>query len=171
VNQKLIFHYLRFAILNMLLVGCGVPGAGEHQRDVANLPQVFSALQALKVKNYRNQDWCKNIAYNRGGFSSNLTRTTCNLFDGKPIAMDERAKQDFQTIATAMAKTGVGIDRLSANYDSADRLVGATFNLSTICRCSYVYHPSYQRLPENMQGEMEYTAINPDWYFVWEDWN
>jgi hypothetical protein len=171
VNQNLIFRYLQFAILNILLVGCGIPGASEHQRDVANLPKVFSALQVLKVKDYRNQDWCKNIAYKRGGFSSNLTSTTCNLFDGKPIAMDERAKQDFQTIATAMATTGVGIDRLSANYDSADRLVGATFNLSTICRCSYVYRPSYKRLPENMQGEMEYTAINPDWYFVWEDWN
>jgi hypothetical protein len=171
VKRNLGFRYLQLAILNILLFGCGVPGTGEHQRDIAKLPQVFSALQALKVKNYRNQDWCKNIAYKRGNFSGNLTSTTCNLFDGKPISMDERAKQDFQTISNAMATTGVGIHYLSASYDSTDRLVGATFNLSTICRCSYVYRPRYGRLPKNMQGEMEYTAINPDWYFVWEDWN
>lgn len=171
MRQNLGFRYLLFTIINILLVGCGVPGVGQHQRDVANLPKVFSSLQALKVKDYRNQDWCKNIAYKRGAFSNNIMSTTCNLFDGKPIAMDEQAKQDFQTISDAMSTTGVGIHYLSASYDSADRLVGATFNLSTICRCSYVYHPRYDRLPENMQGEMEFTAINPDWYFVWEDWN
>jgi hypothetical protein len=171
VKQNLIFRYLQFAILNILLVSCGVPGASQHQRDVANLPKVFSALQTLKVKDYRNQDWCKNIAYKRGNFSNNLTATTCNLFDGKPVAMDDPAKQDFQTIADAMATTGVGIHYLSANYDAAGRLVGANFNLSTMCRCSYVYHPNYDRLPENMQGEMEHTAINSDWYFTWEDWN
>ncbi|WP_310487434.1 hypothetical protein [Chamaesiphon sp. VAR_69_metabat_338] len=171
MNQNTIFRYWQFAILTILLVSCGVPGASQHQRDVANLPKVFSTLQTLKVKNYRNQDWCKNIAYKRGKFSGNLTATTCNLFDGKPIAMDDLAKQDFQTISDVMATTGVGINYLSASYDPADRLVGATFNLSTICRCSYVYRPRYNRLPKNMQGEMEYTAINPDWYFVWEDWN
>lgn len=171
MKQHFIFRHLQFVILTILLVGCGVPDPNRHQRDVASLPQVFSALQALKVKNYRNQDWCKNIEYHRGAFSGNLKSTTCNLLDGKPVAMDDRAEQDFQAIATAMATTGVGIHYLSANYDSADRLVGATFNLSTICRCSYVYRPRYKRIPENMQGEIEYTAINPDWYFVWEDWN
>jgi hypothetical protein len=169
MKRNLFPHYLQVALLNILLVSC-VPGATEHQRNIANLPKVFSALQALKVKDYRNQDWCKNIDYQRGGFSSNLTATTCNLFDSKPSVMDDRSQQDFQTIANAMATTGVGINYLSAKYNSSDRLVGATFNLSTVCRCSYVYQPGY-RLPANMKGEMEYTAINSDWYFVWEDWN
>jgi hypothetical protein len=170
MNRNLVFHCLQIALLNIVLIGCGRPGTFEHQRDVVNLPKVFSTLQNLKVTAYRNQDWCQNVAYTRGKFSGNLKATTCNLFDGTPIPMDARSQQDFQTISNAMATTGVSIHYLSAKYDASDRLIGAEFNLATICRCSYIYRPRY-RLPENMGGEMEFTAINSDWYFVWEDWN
>jgi hypothetical protein len=171
MTQNLVFHFLQLTLLNILLVSCGIPNSVQHQRDVKNLPKVFSTLQTLKVKAYRNQDWCKNIAYQRGLFSSNIETSACNLFDGKSIAMDDRAKQDFQTISNAMATTGVNIHFLSAKYDRSNRLIGATFNLSTPCRCSYIYEPGYTQLPENFKGELEYTAINSDWYFLWEDWN
>lgn len=171
MKQQLIFHFLQLVVLNILLVSCGIPNGAQHQHDVANLPKVFSTLQNLKVKAYRNQDWCKNIAYKRGNFSNNSKSLTCNLFAGMPIAMDDRAQQDFQTISSVMATTGVGIHFLSAQYDRSDRLIRAEFNLSTACRCSYIYQPRFNRLPENMTGEIEYTAINSDWYFVWEDGN
>jgi hypothetical protein len=169
MKQNLISYFLQLAVLNILLVSCGIPNSAQHQRDVANLPKVFSTLQSLKVKAYRNQDWCKNVAYQRGNFSNNLKASTCNLFDGIPIGMDDKSRQDFQTISSAMATTGVNIHFLSAKYDRSDRLIGAEFNLSTPCRCSYVYQPKFDRLPESMKGEMEYTAINSDWYFVWQD--
>jgi hypothetical protein len=171
MKQNLIFHFLQLTLLNICLVSCGRPNAAQHQRDVANLPKVFSTLETLQVKAYRNQDWCKNVAYQRGRFSSNLKASTCNLFDGVPISMDDRAKQDFQIVSSSMATTGVGINFLSAKYDRSNRLIRAEFHLSTACRCSYVYQPRFDRLPANMQGEIEYTAINSDWYFVWEDWN
>jgi hypothetical protein len=165
-----VVRWLQLVLLNFLLISCGRPGAADHQRDVANLPKIFSVLKTLKVKAYRNQDWCQNISYKGGNFSSNLEASTCNLFEDKPVSMNDRAKQDFQAVSNAMATTGVSIHYLSAKYDSSDRLIEAEFNLSTICRCSYVYQPQYT-LPNNMGGEMEFTAINPDWYFVWEDWN
>ena len=165
-----IFHCLQLVLLIFLLISCGRPNTAEYQRDVANLPKVFSTLKTLKVKAYRHQDWCQNISYKRGNFSSNLAASTCNLFEDRPTAMNDRAKQDFQVVSNAMATTGVSIHYLSAKYDSSDRLIKAEFNLATSCRCSYVYQPQYT-LPKNMGGEMEFTAINPDWYFVWEDWN
>jgi hypothetical protein len=176
LHHPKIDRYLPLAILNILLVSC-VPGTTEHQRDVANLPKVFSVLRSLKVKHYRNLDWCKNISYQRGDYSTNLNSTTCNLFDGNLVVMDDRAKQDFQTIANALASTGVGISGFSAYYDPADsseerlrqRLVKADFDLS-VCRCTYVYQPRYDRLPDDgLKGKLEFTKINADWYFIWKD--
>jgi hypothetical protein len=169
MKQHLVCHLFQLVLLNILLTSCAVPNAAQHQQDVNHLPKVFSTLQNLKVKAYRNQDWCKNIAYARGGFSSNLKASTCNLFTEKPIAIDDRAQQDFQAITSSMATTGGNIHFLSAAYDRADRLIRAKFNLSTACRCAYVYQPRYSRLPENIEGKMEFTAINSDWFFVWED--
>ena len=105
MKQHLIFNLIQLAVLNILLVSCGIPNPAQRQRDVANLPKVFSTLQTLKVKNYRNENSCKNIAYQRGLFSSNL-ESTCNLFHGVPIAMDDRAKQDFQTISSTGGNNG-----------------------------------------------------------------
>jgi hypothetical protein len=167
MKQRLVHHFFQLVLLNILLVSCSIPNAVQHQRDVANLPKVFSTLQNLQVKAYRNQDWCKNIAYKRGGFSSNLKASTCNLFDERPIAMDDRAQQDFQTIASSMATTGVNIHFLSAQYDRSDRLIEARFSLSR-CYCSYVYYPRYPPL-HNIEGKMESTAINSDWFFVREN--
>jgi hypothetical protein len=171
MNQTTFCQKLLFLILGLALVSCGVPKASDHKRDVANLPKVFPILRTLKVKDYRNQDWCKNVAYQRGKFSSNLESTTCNLFDGTPKPMDQQTLRDFQAIANSMATTSVSIHFLSAQYNSSNQLVKAEFHLATTCRCSYVYIPQYKQLPENMTGEIEYTAINSDWYFVWEDWN
>ena len=161
--------------LLIILVGFSVTGCYANvplirQIDVTNLSKVFGPLEVLKVEDYRNQDWCKNIAYQRGKFSENLESTTCNLFEGQPKPMDDRARQDFQVIARSVAATGVNIDFLSAQYSPAHRLIRADFQLSGFCRCSYVYSPRYH-LPQDLKGEMEFTAINADWYFVWEDWN
>jgi hypothetical protein len=171
MKQSTFFNGLLFALLSFSLMSCGIPSTSDQQRDAASLPKVFDTLQTLKVEAYRNQDWCKNVAYQRGKFSGNLKSTTCNLFDGTPQPMDSQATQDFQAIARSMATTGVSIHFLSAQYDSSNHLTGAEFHLATLCRCSYVYSPQYNHLPENMTGEMEFTAINSDWYFVWADWN
>jgi hypothetical protein len=170
MRKKVFFPILPLTFVGVLLTGCGIPSPSAQQHDVANLPKVFSQLETLKVEDYRNQDWCKNVAYRRGKFSNNLESGTCNLFNGTPKPMDAQAQQDFQAIARLMATTGVNIHFLSAQYNSSNRLTEVEFHLATFCRCSYVYSPRY-KLPEDMGDEMKFTAINSSWYFVWEDWN
>lgn len=143
MKQSAFFNGLLFALLSFLLMSCARPSASDQQRDAASLPKVFDTLQTLEVEAYRNQDWCKNIAYQRGKFSSNLKATTCNLFDGTPQPMDAQATQNFQAIAHSMATTGVSIHFLSAQYDVSHHLSGAEFHLATLCRCSYVYSPQF----------------------------
>lgn len=168
MKQHLIFNLIQLAVLNILLVSCGIPNPAQRQRDVANLPKVFSTLQTLKVEAYRNEDSCKNVAYQRGLFSSTLESSYCNPSDRVTIAMDDRAKQDFQTISSSMATTGVNIKSLSATYDRSGRLIDARFRLSTCYYCMYTYYPRYSRL-ENIEGKLKFTAINSDWFFEEDD--
>jgi hypothetical protein len=165
-----LIRYCLLASIVILIARCSEPNQFSKRRDVANLPAIFQQLEKLEITAYRNQDWCKNIAYQRGKFSNNLQSTTCNLFKGQPQTMDPRAEQDFQEIALRLTAIGASIRYLSAKYDGSNHLMEAEFHLDTLCRCSYIYQPGYT-LPPNMSSEMEYTAIDPNWYFVWEDWN
>jgi hypothetical protein len=167
MKRKIIFSSLLFILLYTSVMSYIRPSKFGQLKAVANLPKVLNTLEKLKVRAYRNQDWCKNIAYQRGGFSDNLEATTCNLFNEKPQLMDKRAQQDFQTVARAMAETGVEINFLFGKYDASNHLIGAEFDLSTLCRCSYIYEPRYQAFPKNSKGK--YTAINSDWFFVDEN--
>ncbi len=174
MKHHLIFHSIQLAVLNILLVSCDIPNPAQRQRDVANLSKVFSTLQTLKVEAYRNEDSCKNVAYQRGLFSSTLESSSCNRSDRVTIAMDDRAKQDFQTISSSMATTGVNIESLDATYDRAGRLIRATFRarfrLSTCYHCMYIYSPRYSGLElEGIEGKLKSTAINSDWYFDEDD--
>jgi hypothetical protein len=58
MQQNLVFNFLQLALLNILLVSCGIPNSAQHQRDVANLPKVFNTLQTLKVNIYMSLFLC-----------------------------------------------------------------------------------------------------------------
>lgn len=149
----------------------GEPSASQRRRDVSNLTQTFPVLEEYQVEAYRNQDWCKNIAYQRGKFS-NTDRTTCNLFQGDPSEFDTQAQADFDTVAAAIAKSRVKLYYISGfQYDAQEKLIRAEFHLSgDFNRYSYIYEPGYS-LPEDLAYERHHTAIDENWYFVWEDWN
>jgi hypothetical protein len=155
---------------SLLLVGCSLGITKERQKqDATNLPKAFSILEQLQVQAYRNQDWCKNIFYKGGKFSNNNEATTCNLFDGKakPFA---QAQGDFKIVESAIASTGLELHYFSADYGKGGKLIRADFDLAE-CPCTYTYSPNYSKLPEDIPREMEYSAVNKDWYFVKRDWN
>jgi hypothetical protein len=157
------------------MASCGAePDAAQKKKDVEVLPQTFSTLEALRVEVYRNQDWCKNIVYQRGKFSNHLEESsTCNLFQGTPLPFDAQAQNDFDRVAQAVAATGVHLSLIDdLAYSPAGTLVRANFHLvASFARFSYVYSPGYGTLPPDDPREREHTRINDDWYFVWVDWN
>ena len=149
------------------------PDQDRMTRDVASLHKVLPTLEQLQVEEFRNQDWCRNLAYSGGRFSNTL-QTTCNLFDGSPVDFTSKANADFARIADALNSSGVWIHLVwQVQYDAAGRATYAEFDLNPAPwdshRWSYVYDPGGP-LPADMVNEESYTRIDSDWYFHWEDW-
>jgi hypothetical protein len=138
---------------------------------VKRLERVLSGLEQAQITAYRNQNWCKNIAYNYGQFSETTQASTCHLSEGEVLAFDETANVAFGDLRQTLLFTGVNISFLTAYYEE-DKLRQVEFNLNCwLCsRARYVYEPNYV-LPEDMSSEMWFDAINETWYRVNEDWN
>jgi hypothetical protein len=150
------------------------PEADRMARDVAHLQEAFPMLEELRVRGFRNQDWCRFIDYPPDAFTNDANASTCNLFDGPPKAFDDAANADFERVKTGLGKTGVGTDIVSwIEYDDAGRMKSAEFDLQASGfggRWSYIYDRGGV-MPEDDPGESVYTKINNDWWFWWEDWN
>ena len=160
------------AILTCCCFGCGSgqPSQSQQRSDIGRLPACFAELEKLQVTAYRNQDWCKNMVYNRGKFSPN-TEATCNLFKGTPVPFDAQAQKDFDAVAQAVSRTQVALFFISdLEYRADGKLKKAVFHLAA-GRYSYVYFPGYGAPPPDIPRELKHTSLNPDWYYVWEDWN
>jgi hypothetical protein len=138
---------------------------------VGQLERVLPSLEQLRLEAYRNQGWCKNIAYDYGKFSETSHPTTCNLFDGTAQPFDEQARRDFQTLKQRFLFTGVHIRFVNVYYDG-ETIRLAEFHLECFwcSRTRYVYEPNHV-LQEDFGSEMWFDAINETWYQVNEDWN
>lgn len=137
---------------------------------VEQLATVLPKLEQLRLEAYRNQDWCKNIAYDYGTFSETSHPSTCNLFDGTP-PFDDRATRDFQTLNQTFLFTGVRVRFVNLYYEG-ETVRLAEFHLECFwcSRTRYVYEPNYV-LQEDFGSEMWFDAISETWYEVNEDWN
>ena len=149
----------------------------EMEESVSALPAAFPTLEHLRVRVFRNQDWCRNILYARGGFTTYNESTTCNLFGAfepdLPIPeFDATADTDFDAVAEALDETDVNVVMLFAEFGDEGQLTHARFHVESPGwdRWQYVYSPGYGQL-DDIPNEIEYTPIDADWYFRWEDWN
>lgn len=143
---------------------------------VQRLEALLPNLEQMGLEAYRNQSWCKNIAYNYGTFSETSHPTTCNLFEGTAQPFDEGARRDFQTLNRIFLFAGVRIRFVNLYYENETvedkRLRLAEFHLECFwcSRMRYVYEPNYV-LQQDMGSEMWFDAVNETWYEVNEDWN
>jgi hypothetical protein len=138
---------------------------------VKQLESVLPGLEQAQITAYRNQNWCKNIAYSKGNFSETTQPTTCNLFEGEATVFDETANVAFSNLRQTLLFTGVNISFLNAYYEEGKvRQVEFNLNCWLCSRTRYVYEPNHV-LPEDIGSEMWFDAINETWYRVNEDWN
>lgn len=154
-------------LLTVSLTACA--GSRDPQADVERLTSTLPVLQQLKVENYRNQDWCKNIAYPQGKFSNNRQSPTCNLSNETFQPFTEPANQAFGQVASAIQQTQVPLYAVAIDYGSDGSIRRARFSLTQ--PGGYVYEPGYKTLPESLPDELEYQPVNQDWYRYWQDWN
>jgi hypothetical protein len=138
---------------------------------VAQLEKLLPKLEQTQITAYRNQDWCKNIAYSNGNFSETTHPTTCNLFEGEAKPFDETSRAAFNDLRQTLLFTGINISFLNV-YVEEGKIRMADFSLGCwFCnRTRYVYEPNYV-LQEDIGGEMWFDAISKNWYIVKEDWN
>jgi len=164
-----ILRLARVALVASLALGCGssILPADTRSDIVARLDEVRPAVDAMELLAYRNLRWCRNIVYAHGAFSSDPSDSTCNLFEEQPVDFDAQATADFDALVQRLSDAGVDVSairRRPASAQEGDRL------RFTIGQSTFVYSPGYT-LPESDRGELEFFAIDADWYYYWQDWN
>jgi hypothetical protein len=150
------------------------PDANQMSRDVQHLEQAFPVFEELRVRGFRDQDWCEFLDYPNGAFTIDAEASACNLFDGPPKAFDAAARADFARVADALHKTDVRTYLVWwIEYDEAGCVQGAEFDLAAgdVNRWSYIYDRGNRQPKDDIEGESVSTRINDDWWFWWEDWN
>jgi hypothetical protein len=166
-----------FAVLlagGAMIAGCGVTvlSADDRADLAARLDEVRADLDAIGLEVFRNLDWCTNIVYARGAFSSKPQDPTCNLFDSDPQPFDAQAEAAFAALVREFEIAQVGVQAIKRWPPSATEGGRLVFDLSSGSNVgwSLVFSPGYE-LPESDPGEWVPYPIDDDWYFVWTDWN
>jgi hypothetical protein len=75
----------------------GIPWFYSQSISVKQLTQVLPVLQDYRVTQYRNQDWCKVLIYQKGiyWFSNDPSTSTCVLGPETPSPFTQLAGDDF----------------------------------------------------------------------------
>lgn len=138
---------------------------------VGRLERVLERLEQEQITAYRNQSWCKNIAYSYGNFSETESPTTCNLFEGEAKPFDDQGRAAFSDLRQSLLLTGVNINFLNVYFaDGKIRLADFSLGCWLCNRTRYVYEPGYVLQPD-LGSEMWFDAMNKNWYRVNEGWN
>ena len=133
---------------------------------VRALARVIPILRDWKVSAYRNQDWCRNLAYSRGAFADTEFPETCNLFEGQARPFDDRALEDFRRLEDALRSEDVDVLYVNAYFDRSG-LTSAAFHMADACaRCTdlvYFYEPGYV-LSDDVPFVERSIPLTNDWY-------
>jgi len=166
----------RFLLLAcaLLVAGCihaNRPTPEQMSRDVIALEGVIGELVALEVTQFADRDWCRGIDYAAGSHSTVTDDSGC-LFGATPATFDDASLAAFKDVRDTLDATGVAVSDVTVWRDASGIVTKVEFTLRAgmFDRFSYVFEPGAP-LPEEMPHEEEYTRIDPDWYFWWEDWN
>jgi hypothetical protein len=91
-------------VVALTLAACQRTAHGEYVR---RLEAALPVLSVLHVTEFRDQDWCVNLAYARGAYSRTTSHSTCDLFPGAALDFDGQASSDLQLLRDAFHKAGV----------------------------------------------------------------
>ena len=156
----------------LMLAACGSrpPTPDQMTADAAALQGVVPVMEALRITDFEESPWCRNLGYERGAFGD-LTQDGCER-DGT-VAFDAAALDDHRRVSDAIAASGVPIDRiLAATYDADGRLETAWFHHAgdeLPDRWEYLYDPTGVVPKAAEVGRRELTRAGDAWWFVWSE--
>ena len=156
------------AALLLWVAGCASqqPSPQQMAAEVARLDALVPVLENLRVTDFENSVFCRNLAYARGAFG-NLAEDGCER-EGTG-QFDEAALADHARVAQAIAATGVTTDRMQdVTYDAEGSLETARIRLveaSVAENWEYLYDPTGVAPKQNSDSQT-FTRIASDWWFV-----
>ena len=140
-------------------------------------PEAMSVLRALereRVTFLRTQDWCQ--AYKDGdSVHANTLTGTCTVTSGPAHTFDAVTRARYDTLAQMAAEMPYAMNYVEITYAADGRMTGAQISLDKgFSRQTLVYDPGYSLdalRATSSPDILAYTAIDPDWYLLLEDWN
>jgi hypothetical protein len=100
----------------VLVVATACISVGPARVEPSDLELSFPVLARLGVTAYRDQDWCKVLAYARGSFSETTEHSTCDLFQGRPSKFDSQAQADFEQVRATLIERGIAPSYVTVEY-------------------------------------------------------
>lgn len=147
----------------------GIDPQPQAKEIARSLQGTLPALVHSRVTAWRSQEWCRNIAYERGAFSETESPTTCNLFNERPEPFDRQAERDFAKVSAAIAATGFEVRFVNASFGADGQVSEAVFFMPCAgCGAlGFVYEPGYV-LEESSPPDLRITPVDANWYY-WEE--
>jgi hypothetical protein len=157
------------AVAAWLVVACtsGQPPITRMAAEVARLGAAVSIVEELRVTDFEDSPYCRNLGYARGAFG-HLEQDGCEREGTGPF--DAVALADHARLAQAIEASGVATDRIRAATDGPDGdLEAAYFVLdapSVLDSWEYLYDPAGVVDTTDVPGSRDFTRIDDDWWFV-----
>jgi hypothetical protein len=145
----------------------------SHAGAAGRLDQVRLELQTLRVREYRNLDWCRTLRVEDVAYMQSSHASTCLLSADRAEAFDARAQAQHAQVAALFQATGINVVGFSGVLDAtgAYEMAEVTIDGCPFCRIAYEYRAPRQPQPRNVPNELEYERVSPCWYRRVEDWN
>jgi len=157
-------HALALAGGLVLVVATACTSVGSARVEPSDLELSFPVLARLGVTAYRDQDWCKVLAYARGSFSETTEHSTCDLFQGRPSKFDPQAQADFEQVRATLIETGI-----SPSYVTVEYLDGAVLTAVFEVGCGgcdvgrYIYEAGRVAASPELGPGSSQVILAPHW--------
>ena len=140
---------------------------GEMAADVGRLQTVVPIVEELRVSDFENSPYCRNLGYARGVFGD-LAQDGCARDGTQPF--DAVAVADHARVAEAITATDVPATRIrTVTFDADGGLRTAWFVLqdgSITEDQAYLYDPANTVAKVNADGGEAFTRLDDAWWFV-----
>jgi hypothetical protein len=169
-------HSLFSMVILLILSGGGCSSkldTDQLHRETRQLYETALPIIAeYRVEGYTYSDNCIAIGYAEGVFASRPDATICRvLFRSRPERLTTGALKDVQHVHAAVTNASSKVGTVRDVQYVGGVITRAVFDYSHgWTRLYLVYEPNYD-LPTSVPGEIDYTAIDGNWFAIREDFN
>jgi hypothetical protein len=135
--------------------------------------EILPYIVQNKITLYKDTNWCSAIKYNGYSKSRVINNSNLNSCLEYSTPFNETDRKFFDEFKEKMLySTNKKLILVDTEYDTKHNAIGLAFYIKcSFCNTRYVFWPKYNKLPSNIEREIQYTPINVNWYKIEQDWN